>query len=356
MMPKPLQMRAPTWLSRVPSAIEQHAHSACGASSTGARARVCQSERGNIERAGQEPSSNDYIYFDEIEDLLASLDVVALLAPMVRKSRNRVLFEVKVVINSEALVVSNEDPHRRAFAFVSTDPGMTQESFLELLGRSFAGLNEELQARVPGAIISTSLKIQLAWLRTGQPCLYGGKVHTFDVRAVIDEIAHLENGNSPTKTQQAAPLNGILSGFWHKHFFEPRFIARNLREETEKHFDIFWYRDFLRAKATHPILNASGNVGQLSGLITHAVGLGAFRHRAGLASKQAKPRLTGEWIVFARNNSRNIYLTIATHDEGNESIAIRIWQCACEFPFVDEILRSNGIEITQSTPESSPEA
>ena len=175
--------------------------------------------------------------------------------------------------------------------------------------------------------------------------MYGGKVYWFDARAVLDEIAHLETGKSPTKTQPAEPLNGILSGFSHKHFFEPRFMARNLREETEKNFNIFWYRDFLRAKATHPTLNAVDDAGQLSGLIAH-VGLGAFRHRAGLAAKHAKPRLTGEWIVFTRNNNRNVYLTLATHDEGNESIAIRIWQCAWEFPFVDEILKSNGVEIS----------
>jgi hypothetical protein len=245
--------------------------------------------------------------------------------------------------------VSNEDFKRLPFAFVTTDREMNHDRFLELLGRNFAELDEELRARAPTAVVSTTLKIQLGWLRSGQACSYGGKICRFDERAVVDEITHLENGTTRTKTNPAEPLSGMLNGFWHKHFFEARFLPRNLREETEENFDIFWYRDLLRAREQSELAGEE-NIGRLTGLIAQTLVHGAFMHRAGSLSKGARPRLTGEWIVFAKENNRNVYLTLGTHDERNESIAIRIWQCGCEFPFVLQILKSNGVEIALCDP------
>jgi hypothetical protein len=243
--------------------------------------------------------------------------------------------------------VLNDNLSRFAFAFVTTDREMTHERFLELIRGNLAELDQELRVRAPTAAISTHLRIQLAWLRSGQACSYGGKICWFDERAVVDEIVHLENGTTPTKTKPAEPLWGALNGFWHKHFFEARFLAKNLQEETAKSFELLWHRDFLPAVESHPELTNDKNIGRLTGLIAQKLVHGAFLHRAGSSAKGGRPRLTGEWIVCAKQNSRNVYLTLATHDEPQKSVAIRIWQCGWEFPFVLEILKSNGVEISE---------
>jgi hypothetical protein len=65
---------------------------------------------------------------------------------------------------------------------------------------------------------------------------------------------------------------------------------------------------------------------------------GAFENRAG----SVRSRLTGQWIVFAKDSGRNFYLTLALHDETAEAIARRIHGCAFDFPFVLELLKANG--------------
>lgn len=233
------------------------------------------------------------------------------------------------------------------FAFTTADRGMTQQRAIELLQRNLSEQDEELLACIPGAQLSTSLKIQLAWLRSGNSCAYGGKVCSFDQRAVIDELAHLECTTLPTRTGPAEPLRGMLEGFWNKHFFEARFLAQNLLEETKRNFDTLWYRDFVKAWQADTILKNENNVGRLTGLLAQTMVHGAIRNRSGtLGEKKATSRLTGEWIVFAKHNGRNVYLTLGIHTEANESIALRIWQCGWEFPFVLEVLKSNGVEIT----------
>jgi hypothetical protein len=58
---------------------------------------------------------------------------------------------------------------------------------------------------------------------------------------------------------------------------------------------------------------------------------GGLSHCSGsVARKQS--RLTGEWIVFAKANGRNIYLTLAGHDESNEAVLSRCSLAPEEFP------------------------
>jgi hypothetical protein len=228
-----------------------------------------------------------------------------------------------------------------AFALCLTDWTITPEQAAKLLERNVAEVAAELAARVPDAEISPMLRIQLAWLRSGQVCSFGGKVHAFDHRVIVDEIAHLENPSLPTSTKGAEALSGMLKGFWHKHFFEASMLVKNLMEEYEKYFDTFWYRDFLKAWHADPV--------QLTGLIGQTLVHGAFLNRQGASSAAAKSRVTGEWLVFAKDKGRNIYLTIAVHGEKNASIALRLWQCGRAYPFVLELLQSNGVEISISS-------
>jgi hypothetical protein len=45
--------------------------------------------------------------------------------------------------------------------------------------------------------------------------------------------------------------------------------------------------------------------------------------------------LTGEWIIFAKHQGENYYLTLGTHDEGDGEAFARIAaQCFAEYPFL----------------------
>jgi predicted transcriptional regulator len=55
-------------------------------------------------------------------------------------------------------------------------------------------------------------------------------------------------------------------------------------------------------------------------------------------------RLTGEWIVFAKHEGRNYYLTLATHDKTTHEHERQQIENICyrEFPFLEKILRNGG--------------
>jgi hypothetical protein len=231
------------------------------------------------------------------------------------------------------------DLSKFAFALGTADRTMTSDRAMQLLQSNLAAIDDELSVRAPNVLITSALKIQLAWLRSGQLCSFGGKIREFDQRTIIDEIAHLENPSLPTSTGPHEPMSGMLNGFWHKHFFEARFLRKNLCRELEKNSNTFWHRDFLPAWQSDLALQDETDVGRLTGLIAQTMVHGAFLNRLGSRSPQAKSRVTGEWIIFGKNGGRNVYLTLAVHEEPAAAIATRIWQCGQEFPFILDILK-----------------
>lgn len=56
---------------------------------------------------------------------------------------------------------------------------------------------------------------------------------------------------------------------------------------------------------------------------------GSYEKRA------SQQKLTGEWIIYAKYQSKNYYLTLAQHDEGDDVIHQRIIEgCQADFPFL----------------------
>src|SRR2546423_13472592 len=90
------------------------------------------------------------------------------------------------------------------FAFATTDRTLTKDRALRLITNQFADVNALLSACAPHSVTSTSLKLQLAWMNhIGNFCLFSGVACSFDGRQIVDEIAHLEDKNAPTKTKPA---------------------------------------------------------------------------------------------------------------------------------------------------------
>jgi hypothetical protein len=132
-------------------------------------------------------------------------------------------------------------------------------------------------------------------------------------------------------TKPAEPFTaGPLKGLWHKHWFQASFLATNLLNETEKHGEML-IRKHLNAEFGRDRWNGELITEKFVGKLVHAMVDGALSHRSGsVARKQS--RLTGEWIVFAKANGRNIYLTLAGHDESNEAVLSRCSLAPEEFP------------------------
>jgi hypothetical protein len=136
------------------------------------------------------------------------------------------------------------------------------------------------------------------------------------VHCVFDEIGYIEDPSChrPTGTKPATRFqNEPLRGLWHKHWFEARFLKKNL-----ENFAI---------KAAGPIFERmfdAINRGEYPAQCVHELVFGGHESWEG--------RRTGEWIVFAEVDDVKYYLTLGTHTEGDAAVFERVKACAVEFP------------------------
>lgn len=155
---------------------------------------------------------------------------------------------------------------------------------------------------------------------------------TLHVHMVLDEIAALEGrpGAKPSNTKSEALFQRrILKGLWHKHFMQPGYIGQNLQNHwTDERLEQL-LRDVPTSRIPYDLV------------------LRGYTERAGNGAPDAPPALTGEWIVFAKHDDLNYYLTLGVHGDDR-----RIWSrcraCAAEFPELS-ILKENR------SPESNGE-
>ena len=137
--------------------------------------------------------------------------------------------------------------------------------------------------------------------------------HRYNVFRITDEIAALEGltGRTPC-TKPATMFRGRhLYGYWHKHFTQAAYMARNIMEEMRRNRTIEQYlAPYIGQILTEEIL----------GGLAHAIVHDNYLKR------QTEKRLTGEWIVYSKAGGRNNYLTIASHSEEDAVVAARIKQ------------------------------
>jgi hypothetical protein len=194
-------------------------------------------------------------------------------------------------------------------------------------------VREHLTLRLTTGACATRLLYELAghWCR--MPQSFGGEPLLVDVHAVIDQIGEMECAqNSRAVATKAASRfdTGPLEGLWHKHWFQASFMPQNLANEMEKHGESLIIKR---------LIDRYGRDGwgsrtidkEMVGLLAHASVFGALEHRTGNARRGGKSRLTGEWVVFAKSEGRNIYLTLGGHEEPNEAILDRCLPAVREF-------------------------
>lgn len=150
---------------------------------------------------------------------------------------------------------------------------------------------------------------------------------------MLDEIKFLEGIKKLSSTKKAEvfrkhPLKGLMK----KHFTDASFIIKNLGA----HFGYeYGGNKRLEAMVNEAFTqNKSGFVDDaFIDFIAYNSTILAFEDRA------SRKKLSGEWIVFQEYQSKNYYLTLAAHDEGDENIFKRV-QIVYNFDF--QFLRYNA--------------
>jgi len=136
--------------------------------------------------------------------------------------------------------------------------------------------------------------------------------HRADRSAVVCEIDSLEGVRLPTRAKPAQQFkHAPLTPLWHKHFFSPRHLFRNIGER--------WNlargggnRD-LDAVLSEVATDYGSDPSMWPGKLVDRHNVGGLEERA-----EAK-RLTGDWIIFAKHHGQNYYLDLATHEEAEGS-------------------------------------
>lgn len=181
----------------------------------------------------------------------------------------------------------------------------------EVTPEGIASIREWLDLKVVTGRYSSGLARELA------VCVEYRRKNIFQI---LDEIGALEKApnSRSTNTKPATPLTGrLLAGLWHKHYSQAAFIPINILNHWEAND---FQERIIAAVKDHDLS------GKSAGLIAHEFVIGGYQERS------QSGKMTGEWIVFARQDEVNYYLTLGTHLEGDEAIQKRVLACQDEFP------------------------
>ena len=144
---------------------------------------------------------------------------------------------------------------------------------------------------------------------------------------VLSEVNHLEGRAPSQQTKPASEFTGsTLKGLWHKHFLPtlPSTFAHNIKN----HFGKNGLKNLI-----DEIFDPSKN-----SVVTQEM-INELSHRVveePIVDRGAAGKLTGEWIIFAKEAGQNYYLCICPHTSGDENIASNLKNCLQEFPFLSK--------------------
>lgn len=185
-----------------------------------------------------------------------------------------------------------------------------------------AYIRQQLDSRMAGGRYSAGLVSEL------MSCVENNSANIFSILQEIEVLECTPNARQ-TRTKKAAPFTGpLLRGLWHKHHSQAVFIARNL--------EIQWGLDKPR-KEPKKLINRITTIVQSSTIPDEKKieALAEMFVSDGYRERGEAHGITGEWIVYARHEGVNHYLTLGTHTEGDDAIRARVLACCGEFPYLD---------------------
>ena len=137
-----------------------------------------------------------------------------------------------------------------------------------------------------------------------------------DPRHIIDEIKRLETLENDGYTKEATQFkHPPLHPLWHQHYFSAHYLVPNIQNEIKKNFKAIWDKS----------MGPEGSVIEKQHIddLVHNMVNGTIETRSD------EKRITGEWLVFSKHATGNIYLCMATHTTGDQNIYDKIAYC-CE--------------------------
>jgi hypothetical protein len=159
------------------------------------------------------------------------------------------------------------------------------------------------------------------------------KAGRIDPFLIAREIEALEKGEPTGLKPPIQNKHSPLKGLWHKHYMQSdlRSLAINVQRGL-KQFGIPYFQQKIREaeKARELRYFSIEDVRPLTRDIIHG----------NLERLRQAEKLTGEWIVFAKHEGQNYYLSLATHDTSTHAGLRQQIDATCcrEFPFLEELL------------------
>lgn len=151
--------------------------------------------------------------------------------------------------------------------------------------------------------------------------------------SIVREIELLELGELGQFKKPIQNRHPPLKGLWHKHYMQDGLasFAINVQKGLKAYGMPFFEQKVQEAKEARELRYLTPE--DVPALVNDIVS----GNRQRLADQQA---LSGEWIIFAKHEGRNYYLTIARHDIAtHERVREQIDQVCCvEFPFLAQLL------------------
>ncbi|WP_162232485.1 hypothetical protein [Methylogaea oryzae] len=150
---------------------------------------------------------------------------------------------------------------------------------------------------------------------------------------VVSQIRVLEGVEAARGLKAATQFkHPPLQGLWHQHYLEDGLasMAQNIRKGIDK-FGLPWVNQKIAdAKLSgEERYFTEADVTQIS----HDATASNWER---LINNEA---LTGEWLIFAKHEGKNYYLSLGKHDSGDELLRARIDTiCLHQFAFLKDIL------------------
>ncbi|MBQ4837095.1 hypothetical protein [Pseudoalteromonas luteoviolacea] len=169
---------------------------------------------------------------------------------------------------------------------------------------------------------------RFSWFFVLQMFMYH-KMFDIEPYMIVDAIKELEGCTEVNLIKKETQFKRKpLKGLWHKHYFSARFLMKNIVVHHGQ-------SGIKRLIAKHWDGKSEISDEQLSNIIDD-FGINAFQERSN------KGNLTGEWIVFAKYNDENYYLSLGEHSGCDRKLyEMIVSTCTPQFKFLSTILEQS---------------
>lgn len=189
-----------------------------------------------------------------------------------------------------------------------------QESFLQVIN--------DLNHLADSILIHPIFLVQLAFLHCRAQLIFTHEkipntfiLSGFLYERIMPSFKKILNGENDNMKPASKFRGKALRGLWHKHIEDSSLsgMAKNIQMEMKNGN---WLIDAMKQRIQEQ--DASPLVVDEAGFIAHLAVISGLRRR------NARSGMTGEWVVFEKNDDVILFLTLGAHQESDQDILERI--------------------------------